>query len=200
MAVGKLIRTLAGPLERPICHLYRAVFVNVAATAKATATQIPQGARVLDVGGGDGTVVNALLRIRPDLQVVMLDLSPSIGRFLDANNAHRVTLHPATPMSAYEGASADVVLLSDVVHHVPPEARATFFDEARALVRPGGRLIVKDVEPGSFRSWLNLMADKHISGERGVSHVSHRDLAAMIGGQPEVAMATPSNYVVAFQL
>ena len=44
-----------------------------------------------------------------------------------------------------------VVLVADVLHHIPPESRAAFFADLRALVRDAGgqpRIIVKDVEPG----------------------------------------------------
>lgn len=181
-----------------MCRLYRSAFVNIEATAAVIAGQIPRGAHVLDVGGGDGTMIDAVLRLRPDVTATMIDLSPSIGRFLSGSVCDRVTLLPGVALAGYLGYPADVVLLSDVLHHVPREQRADFLAEAEALVRPGGCMIVKDVEPGGMCAWLGLMADRYISGDRHVSLVAACDLIGMVEGVPRIALLQSANYAIAF--
>lgn len=180
MAVGSLVRLLAGPFERQLCAAYRAVFINVVRCTEQIVAAIPIGAQVIDVGGGDGEILNHLLRNRPDLRVSMLDLRDEIGLFLEPEVRGRVVLHPGTSLAKYRGdggGRADVLLVSDVVHHVPCEARVQFVADCLSLLKPDGVLIVKDVAPGGLVARLSVLADRYITGDR---HVSLLEPAAMV--------------------
>jgi hypothetical protein len=76
----------------------------------------------------------------------------------------------------------DVILISDVLHHVPVEARKEFFRELRALAggRNEMRIIIKDIEPGSLRASLSRMADRYISGDKNVTLIGRVDLSRMV--------------------
>jgi hypothetical protein len=99
----------------------------------------------------------------------MCDLAPRIGAFLGEINRSKVELHPATEFSAITG-PFDVVTIADVVHHVPVDQRYLFFEElAAACERWGARkLILKDMEPCGFRSWLAVLTDRYITGDKHV--------------------------------
>ena len=170
MSLGTIARSILGPRFHDVARLYRAVFVNLDAVAETVSEYLPQGALVLDVGGGDGAPLNHLLDKRPDLRVVMLDLSKAVGGAVDEKYAHRVTRLPQTHLADYTGARPDAVLIMDVIHHVPHGQRTAFFRDLGKLVRRNfiGCVIVKDIEPRGFRAWLSLMADKYISGDRQV--------------------------------
>src|SRR6058998_2858214 len=78
--------------------------------ALAIAPLIPRNASVLDVGCGDGQISARVLRNRPDLSIIGLDVL--------------VRPEPAIPVHEFDGkelpfndASVDAVLFVDVLHH-----------------------------------------------------------------------------------
>lgn len=186
MSLGSAIRgALGSRLSRWVGHYYRAAFVDLAKVAQALAVAIPAGSNVLDVGGGDGEPLNYLLELRTDIHVTTIDLAPEVGQWLDPKHAARVVRMPRTSIAQYLASGPphpDVLLLSDVMHHIPVSERSAFFASVSALLRssPHLRIIVKDVEPGFAKSLLGYWADKYITGDRAVSPVSRRDLISLV--------------------
>lgn len=60
-----------------------------------------------------------------------------------------------------------VVMVSDVMHHIPENLRSIFLENLKQMVSTirNATIIVKDIEPGYFRSWASLYADRLISGD-----------------------------------
>ena len=121
---------------------------RVQVLARELADQIPQGARVLDVGCGDGTIAYLLLQARPDIQIEGID----------------VLVRPETkvPVKEFDGKhiphpdkSFDVVMFVDVLHHT--DDPASVLAECARVSRRG--VIVKDhLREGLFsRPVLQLM-------------------------------------------
>lgn len=206
MTTGKLVRNLVGPYERKLCALYRGVFINLDRVASQIAHAFPRNSKVIDVGGGDGELLNRLLRMRTDMRVVMLDLQSDIGRFLDDDVRPRVQVHGGTSMAEYRaahGQDADAILISDVVHHVPVAMRESFFADAAALLKPGGTIVVKDIEPHGFTARMSLLADRYISGDKAASLIGSHELVALVtrvtGLQASESMLSGGpNYAVSF--
>jgi len=100
------------------------------------------GARVVDVGCGDGQVARALAEA--GAEVVGYD--PFIqGTDWIAEGAGRYRLVRATADALPEAdASADVVLFVFSLHHVPRASMAAALAEARPVLKPGGRLCVAE--------------------------------------------------------
>ncbi len=113
---------------------------------------IPQRARVLDVGCGNGRLALLLDRERPGVQYVGLDAIPelveiarrqcerltSIGARFHQVDIARSGWHRDVP-----GAPFDRVLLLAVLHHIPGwTTRAQALQESAALLAPDGRLIL----------------------------------------------------------
>lgn len=178
------MRNLLGPKTfRFAAGIYRSLFVDVEAFAACLAREIPQGGHVLDLGGGDGEPLNSLLRLRPDLRITMIDLAPHVGQFIDDRHRSRVLFMPHTSLADYARNSIDRIdclLVSDVIHHVTPHQRPAFFEtlfqfatERKALV------LVKDLEPGHFRSTLGIWCDRYITGDKNVELISRKALEAL---------------------
>jgi 2-polyprenyl-3-methyl-5-hydroxy-6-metoxy-1,4-benzoquinol methylase len=184
MAIGPTIRKFLPPsAEKAASRLYRSIFVDLDKVALILAQTIPKNAAVLDIGGGDGDLLNHLFARRTDVRVDMVDIAPSVGRFVSSEYADRIRLSPNTAiedhLTVYEN-TYDVAIISDVMHHIPLDMRADFLRSVVKTLRAGGSIFVKDVEPGHFVSWLGLYCDKYLSGDRGVALISAdrlRDLA-----------------------
>jgi hypothetical protein len=178
MALGPLIRRFLGPriAQRAAKH-YRAIYVDLEKVATALAAVIPRGAHLLDVGGGDGQPLNYLFSIRADLTITTLDPAPVVGQWIDARYESRVKRLPRTSLAEFVScphAHADVILIADVMHHIPKSARHKFLDSVGVLLErvPGLCIIVKDVEPGHWRALLGLWSDRYITGDQNVSLIS----------------------------
>lgn len=210
---GSLARRVLGRHFSVAGRIYRGLFVDLEEVARCLSPHIPAGAVVLDVGGGDGDPLNPLLRVRPDITVRLVDPSPEVGALIRPELRSRVELHPGTSMATLGSASRrdfSVVLVADVLHHIPPESRAAFFADLRALVRDAGgqpRIIVKDVEPGGARATLGRLADRYVSGDRSVAPVGREAVRRLIrdafgadvaSTETGLFAADPPNYALVF--
>lgn len=212
MPVGPTIRRLLGPrLARAAGRHYRAVFVDLDKLADTLAVMIPKGAHLLDVGGGDGEPLNHLLERRADIRVTTLDTASVVGQWIDGRFENRVTRMPGTSIMDYLARGTptpEAILLADVMHHVPPGSRpalvrclGTLFERTPAL-----KIIVKDIEPGSWRAWLACWTDHYITGDRGVVPISQDELLRLFTAelgplrceQSDLIVKDSPNYAVAF--
>jgi hypothetical protein len=164
---------------------YRAIYVDLAKVAAELAAAIPHDAHVLDVGGGDGQPINHLLALRSDLMITTLDPAPIVGQWIEERFAGRVTRLPATSLAEYllgGHNDPDVILISDVMHHIPETARHSFLASVSVLLQrvPDLRIIVKDVEPAYWRALLGYWSDRYVTGDRHVSLISRDDMAALL--------------------
>jgi len=204
-------RLLGAHLARRAGRWYRSIFVDLAKEAAALSAVIAPGAHVLDIGGGDGEPLNHLLALRSDLRVTTLDTGPVVGEWIEARFAARVTRLPATSLADYTSSGRpdpDVVLIADVLHHIPESARAGFLGSLRVLLErlPTLRIVVKDVEPGSWRAVLGFWSDRYITGDRNVSPISRDRLARLFAEalgplrrkDTDLFEADGPNYAVAF--
>ncbi len=185
MALGPLIRRSLGPrLARRAGEYYRAIYVDLAKVAAALAAVIPRDAHVLDVGGGDGQPINHLLSVRPDLTITTLDTAPVVGQWINLRYEGQVKRLPRTNLSEFVTSPQthpDIILIADVMHHIPRSARHKFLDSVGILLDrvPSLRIIVKDVEPGHWRALLGSWSDRYITGDQNVSLISRDDVTRL---------------------
>lgn len=186
MRIGPGIRRLLGDrLSRRVGRRYRAIFVNLANEAKAIADAIPLDSHLLDVGGGDGEPLNYLLALRPDLRVTTLDPQPIVGQWIEKRYDTRVERLPGTSLAQYlvsSHPSPNVILIADVLHHIPEDARVQFLTSVAQVLKrvPDLRILVKDVEPGYWRSWLGYCSDRYITGDLHVNLISRERLERLM--------------------
>lgn len=168
VSLGTVARRVLGPAFPVVGTAYRRLFVNVDDVARAI-PQLPDGGLLLDVGGGDGSMLNPILARQPTIRATLIDVAPTVGAFLKPANNERVTLSPATSVRDYINAGGEppsLVLLADVFHHVPPADRRGLIRDLFDVFGDTAPLIaVKDVEPHGLRAAAGFWADNHISGE-----------------------------------
>ena len=118
------------------------------------ARRAPRG-RIVDVGCGHGLMVALLATEHPERNVVGLDPDPrkiewakaSVGRLPN------VALEVGTveQLAARAPSSFDAVVVCDVLYLLPRDAWRGFLAACRALLKPGGVLLLKEAE--ADRSW-----------------------------------------------
>lgn len=184
MTAGAFARRMLG--ERSfvrLAELYRSIFVDLDAVVDCLPSP-PPGTEILDVGGGDGALLDRLLARHPTVRATLVDLAPSVGIAIAPERRERVRLLPATRLADARAAGAprpDWIVLSDVMHHVSRAERETLLREARAVAEgPPRRLIVKEVAPGGLRSALSVLADRWVSGDRDVALLSPAETRALV--------------------
>lgn len=102
--------------------------------------------RILDHGCGVGMLTACLLRHLPDAQCVGFDVSPeSLANVPpDVAAAARFTSDPGQIGDGFA-----LVVLSNVLHHVPPHERDGLLRDLHGRLAPGGRLAVFEHNPGN---------------------------------------------------
>jgi predicted O-methyltransferase YrrM len=110
---------------------------------------VMQGAaRLLDVGGGDGTIGCALAERYPELQVTVFNLPASahIARRIIAAKgcADRVTVHEGDFLNEELPGGFDRVLFSRVLTDWTPNVCLMLFEKARRALTPDGRLVINE--------------------------------------------------------
>lgn len=127
--------------------LVRRHAVNYAVAAQA-AREVTDPGPVVDVGAGAGAFSVWLAEVlgRP---LVLVDRDPG-HRELAARAFPHATVLPSTQ----DADAAPVVLLMEVIEHIPRDEQAPFLAEVAALVRPGGLLAVSTPdESGYWGGW-----------------------------------------------
>jgi ubiquinone/menaquinone biosynthesis C-methylase UbiE len=128
---------------------------------------VQPGTRVADVGAGDGTFALALARrVGPSGHVYATELADERlteirQTVAEARLANVTVIKGAVSSTNLPEACCDA-LFSRLVYHHLTDPVAINADILRAL-RPGGRLVIIDFEPGGIMNWIGRLetADRH---------------------------------------
>lgn len=131
------------------------------------------GERACDIGCGSGQFALLLNRFSPIEEVLGLEVSERLVR----NARALFAAESATKLHAfevYDGAHLparlneyDIVFLVDVLHHVPLQSQQDLLNEIFERMRPGARLILKDIDAASPLVLVNKLHDMVFSREVG---------------------------------
>ena len=152
------------------------------------AALVPEGARVLDIGSGQGLIC-ALLNaacVRVDRGEWPQERAapPRLARYTgielmarDAERGRAMATHWASPtatsfvvgdMRDTEFPHSDVVVILDVLHYVNYDAQAAILERVRAALAPRGTLLVRvGDEAPTFRFRYTLAIDRIVMALRG---------------------------------
>lgn len=210
ITLGRLTRKLLGKNFNSIGKIYRAFFLDVE-TFIASLPKFEDGEILIDIGSGDGEILDKILTHNKNIKAHAIDISPSIGGMIRDENLPRVQLIPGYSIRQYRDSkafkNAKYLILSDVLHHIPRNERDKFFDELFLLCNRRTNLIIKDVEPGFLKATLSLLADKHISGDKQTSLISQDEIISKIKDRyPKIEIKktllikkNPPNYCLVFK-
>lgn len=185
MSIGTLVRKALGNKIFPVVgRYYRSFFVDLDKVAQFMSEVIPKDAHLLDIGGGDGEMLSHLMALRSDISATLIDLQLDIGASIPTEFSSRTRILPGTSIQQLDEidiAHPNCIIISDVVHHIPPADRLEFFQDLFTLVqKTKATLLIKDVEPGYFISRLGYLSDRYISGDKSVSQISRAELCQLI--------------------
>jgi SAM-dependent methyltransferase len=167
MGIGAKVRGLCGPLEPFVTELYRRIFFDPNRFIKSVSQQ-GTPARVLEVGCGEGAITSRLLNLWPEVRIDAIDLTPRLGRLLEGDRSRvRLQQIPVEQFAAEEPCSVDLVMICDVMHHIPWDLHPSIFAASLKALKPGGTLIIKEwIHNLHPIYWLGYFCDRVISGER----------------------------------
>lgn len=119
------------------------------------------GLTVIDVGAGDGGLVRALARrgaAAIGVECGTLPLAAARAADPEHPDRYRTGVAQALPIDT---ASADVVIFSNSLHHVPMDGMDQGLDEAVRVLKRGGRLYVTEpVADGELWAIIRLLDDE----------------------------------------
>ena len=167
MSLGSFVRKMAGPLEPVLARAYRGFFFDIENFAECIAS-LGDPRRVVEIGCGEGALISALAGRMPTATFLGLDVAPTVGRLFEGDSS-RVSFVCADAEDVIEtnGGSADMVLICDVMHHVPEHQRDRVWAAAFALVKTGGMIVFKEwIRSASPIYGLGYASDRYITGDR----------------------------------
>ena len=173
-------RLLGSRLERFAVDRYRRLFVDLEALAGIIAG-LGTYATLIEVGCGEGALMTHLTEaLGPDTSALGIDIAPNPGGGY-TGRADNVTFRQASAAEvAADGHRFELVVVSDVLHYVPPDDRRRFLESCRQLLAPNGTIVVKDwVRRRNFAHLAARGSDRFISGHKGIQYYTEDELRAV---------------------
>jgi 2-polyprenyl-6-hydroxyphenyl methylase/3-demethylubiquinone-9 3-methyltransferase len=184
MPLGSAIRAMFGPYERQIADLYRALFMDLDDFADKIRCWAPDARCILEVGCGEGAVTEKLATAYPEATILAIDITPRAGR-LYRGRRDGVEFRTAMiqEIARSNPGQFDLIIMSDVVHHIPLDLRGEIIDAIAQTMAPGARFIIKDWQRTvSPIHWLCHAGDKWLTGDH-VIHIDPVDLERLVSGR-----------------
>lgn len=130
------------------------------------------GDKAGDVGCGSGQFLLLLSNFSKASYLYGIEITPRL-----VENANKLFLsHPKDSynFSTYDGIrfpgelkEMDIIFLIDVLHHVPKKMQSHFLKNLSINLKPGARLVLKDIDAASPLVFANKLHDLVFAGEIG---------------------------------
>jgi 2-polyprenyl-3-methyl-5-hydroxy-6-metoxy-1,4-benzoquinol methylase len=196
MAMGPFIRRMFGPYERQISEAYRAAFFDIDAFVERMRQWTPNATKILEVGCGEGAVTERLNAAYPFAKITAIDITPRLGRLYEGSRDKvRFIRCNVQKIAATEPGQYDLVVLCDVLHHVPVAFRQELLDAIRATLAPGGAFVLKEWERTSTPiHWLCYATDRWVTGDRIHYMTRHEARERLARGFGETALVAEARF------
>lgn len=181
MAIGSSIRKRFGRHEHRVAGLYRSAFLNLRDYSAKISDWVPKACHILEVGCGEGAVTEVLAEAYPDANILAIDIAPSAGRLYRGRRGGVVFRQaPVSDIAAERPSSFDLITLSDVMHHIPPDLRPEILDAIRRCLAPGGRFVLKDwARTSTPIHWFCHASDRWLTGDE-VAFLTPREALQLV--------------------
>lgn len=176
-----------GPYEGQISEAYRSIYIDIDAFVGLMRQWKPRAHRILEVGCGEGAVTERLNTAYPEAQITAIDITPRVGRlYRGLLDNVRFIRCDVQDIAAAESGQYDLVVLSDVLHHVPVELRQGLLNAVRTALAPKGTLVFKDWQRTRAPiHWLCYASDRWLTGDRisYMTRIEMRERLALAFGE-----------------
>jgi 2-polyprenyl-3-methyl-5-hydroxy-6-metoxy-1,4-benzoquinol methylase len=175
-----------GRYERHISEAYRSIYLDIDEFVAQVRRWCPDPKTILEVGCGEGAVSERLQGAFPVAALTGIDVTSRIGRlYRGPREAVRFVCCEVQQIAVSDPSGFDLVVLCDVLHHVPAASRRALLGAIRATLAPGGVLIFKDWQRSNAPiHWLCYASDRWLTGDK-ISFMTrdemHEHLAAAFG-------------------
>lgn len=133
---------------------------------------VKPGDRVGDVGCGSGQFLLLLSEFAKPSYLFGIEIMPRLIE--NANQLFKSVPAVNHKFEVYDGINfpqelgeMDVIFLIDVLHHVPKSNLEVFLKNLSAILKPGARLVLKDINAASAFVYFNKLHDLIFAGEIG---------------------------------
>lgn len=194
-SLGAAVRRRLGRFETPAANLFRAAFLDLPELAQLV-RRLGDPERILEIGCGDGALSEQLARVFPFAELLGIDIAAEPGRLFrgDRGRVRFRSIPAARLLDEDPDRRFDLVIICDVLHHVPRDRRDQFLLDARRLTSSGGLLVVKEWERRcNLAHALAYLSDRYLTGDR-VAYSTAAELTAklrlLLPADDELVLAT----------
>ena len=183
MAIGSRVRKLFGRHERLISDLWRGMFMSVDHWTGTIGVWAPHPRRILELGCGEGCSTTRIAAAYPDAVIDAVDIVPNAGRLYQGPREHvRFRVVTAEDLATECPGAYDLIIVTDVLHHIPHTARGSFLAAVRTLLAPDGILAFKDWHRNRAPIYyLGYAADRWLTGDR-IAYLTRAEARQMLAG------------------
>lgn len=148
-----------------------------------------QGARVLDLGCGDGSVSRLLLA---NNHLTLVDLSEAMLERARQAGGSTTRYVQADALTWRPDDTYDAVLCIGLVAHVDSPRR--LLEQVAAAIRPGGRCVIQITDAGSCLGWLQTRYSRHRRREGYPLNEFTRQQLAVLAAEHELTPIADRRY------
>jgi SAM-dependent methyltransferase len=165
---GPFIRKMFGPFEPLISATYRSIYLDLDAFMALIQRWQPTASKILEVGCGEGAVTERLRATYPGANITAIDITPRIGRLYRGSFRDVEFIQSdVKEIAKKKPGHFDLVVLSDVLHHVPVDFRQELLNSIRTVLAAKGTFIFKDWQRNRAPiHWLCYASDRWLTGDR----------------------------------
>jgi 2-polyprenyl-6-hydroxyphenyl methylase/3-demethylubiquinone-9 3-methyltransferase len=181
MSLGSRVRKLFGRHERLIANLWRGMFVSLDHWTRTVGFWSASPSRILEMGCGEGYSTIRLAAAYPDATIDAVDIATHIGRLYEGPvDRVRFRMISAEALAEEAPGRYDLIVITDVLHHIPAAERGSFLAAVRTLLAPGGVLAFKDWHRNfSPIYYLCYAADRWLTGDR-IAYLTRTEARALL--------------------
>lgn len=142
---------------------------------------LPDSFKILDILGGDGTIVRALATILKEprkSERPIVFTSDIAGDMIASALQYGLPAirQPADDLLLKDNAF-DGVIIAYGTHHIPQEERLGACREAHRVIKPNGTLVIHDFEEESIQAnWFNNVVDKYSLTGHKYKHLTTQEI------------------------